>query len=339
MDEVDGRLEDHATVRVLLVPVGGISAEDFDRYCRLFEGATALAMSSLTHPDHWAASQSPFKHFSWGDGALKLRWLRSTDAGDSIASGIAAAGGCGSSAQWANFAAHRKVFGVVGVLHFPTWQAACQREAARRRQAGDIPLGDAAGGADVGAQLRAALDRQAGNVSSDALVCSVSAVQRVCVFGRALRPYSGTSSSSRRSSNEASSSSGAVDASLDGGGSDVLPLTLALGPAAVVVFPPDEWAAAKDAGRHRFRIVELHAQVLMALFPLRTRHAPEASGYWVTPHFRCFLSATLRRHRGLGDVERLRNAPRAGNRRARARFTRFGRPGPGVRAFGSEGTL
>lgn len=260
MDEVEGRLEDHATVRLLLVPVGGISAEHFDRYCRLFEGTTALALSSLTHPDHWAASRSPFKHFSWADGALKLRWLRSTDA-DVSGGGDATAGGGGSSAQWANFAAHRKVFGVVGVLHFPTWQAACAREAARRQRAGDIPLGDAAGGADVAAQLRDALDLHAsGNgstsPSSDGLACSFSVVQRVCVFGRCLRLPPASSGSG---GNEASSS--LLDSSLDGGGSDVLPLTLALGRGAVVVFPPDAWAAAKEAGRHRFRIVELHAQV------------------------------------------------------------------------------
>ena len=252
MDEIDGRLEDHATLRILLVPVGGISTELFNQYCRLFESTSTLAISTLTQPDHWAASRSPFKHFTWQDGALKLRWIRS--AGTTSVNGSV-------SGQWANFAAHRQLFGVMGILHFPTWQAACEAQQLQRE--GDSSSSeDAASNVNIASQLQAALecfcsasssnDRNNRNTSSsdssDSASIGLLGVKRVCVFGRTVRSTSSESPSS----------------SFDGGGvNSVLPLTLALGRESVAIFPPDEWnAAAKEAiGHQSLRIVELHAQV------------------------------------------------------------------------------
>jgi len=260
MDEIDGRMEDHSTVRILLVPVGGISPELFDRYCCLFESTSTLAISTLTQPDHWAASRSPFKHFTWQDGALKIRWLRNTETA-SARSGTGSGSACssgGSLGQWANFAAHKQVFSVIGILHVPTWQAACE-EQQLQREGGASPLeDDSASVVDVAAQLQAALNgfcrtntRSMNTSSSDSSggnSAVVTGVKRVCVFGRTVR----------------STSSDLPSSSFDGCGvNSVLPLTLALGRESVAIFPPDEWSAAANdtSGQQSLRIVELHAQV------------------------------------------------------------------------------
>ena len=144
-----GTFPHNAAMQILLVPLGGISPEHFDGYCSLFESVTTLPLSGMTHPGRWSQKHSPFRHFDWFSSAngLQFRWIRFTAAQSSfsaIAGSASGGGGSGSGSgtsldapqadPWRDFQAHRRIYGAVGVLHFPSFAGAGLSEHHARAQ-------------------------------------------------------------------------------------------------------------------------------------------------------------------------------------------------------------
>jgi hypothetical protein len=228
MEEISGTFIDDATVRLLLVPVGGISKQRFDSYASLFESVTVMPLSGITHPDKWSASRSPFKVYNWSDGALKLRWLRSPvplAGSPQPPQATNVGGGKTFASEWQEFHAHRKIYGAIGILHYPTWEKAVSVDILNKNKTNKyISVSDVKG------QLQQALQNACLNQSS-----ATVSMQRVCVFGQAFEEQQQQSSK--------------------GSHADISTIA---SPGELVVFPPDDSIVGSVDS---MRLVELHTQV------------------------------------------------------------------------------
>jgi len=187
MEEPDAAFEDATSLRLLLVPLGGISPEHFDHYAQLFEPTVKLPLGQVTHPDKWSPLHSPFSpgSFSWYSGSLKLRWDRAPPPPPPppLRSFPSPADGGGS--HWQDFSASRRVFGAIGLLHYPTWLARCRASAVAAGHGvddvdPDSPMMErdfAAAACDVEGELTRAL-------AAVSMGGAGPAVLRVCVFGQ-----------------------------------------------------------------------------------------------------------------------------------------------------------
>lgn len=292
--ETDVSFEDDACVRLLLVPVGGISPAQFDAYCSIFENATSIPLAGITRPPNWSATRSPFKSFTWFGGSLKVRWTRAPAPDPGWTGDFGAINSAANKPSlWQDFQAHRRIFGVVGVLHHPTWKRLMVDEArARARSNPDSPsarsnTSRAWSVTDVEGQLRRAVCALSTNGGANAL-------HRVCVFGRPFddadddarsspggasggarvspsgRVSPGGGENSRRVAVEAEAQLGVNGGGGPGGSSAaaalqspssasyglLVGLPRMPGPEQVVVFPPDDGEV--GAG---LRMIDVHAQV------------------------------------------------------------------------------
>jgi hypothetical protein len=108
----------HRSLRVAVVPLGGIPPARFQQYLGLLRRFPELPMANLSKPGSWRKEKSPWKHFSWFEGSLLLRyddhWPPSEESG----------GGLGALArpgpEWQDFQAHRRTWAVLGVVHIPS---------------------------------------------------------------------------------------------------------------------------------------------------------------------------------------------------------------------------
>ncbi|KAG5190654.1 hypothetical protein JKP88DRAFT_298339 [Tribonema minus] len=100
-------LASHSKVQVLLVPLGGIPKDVYDRYCSLFKRLSAVPMQDLTAPGDWTRQNCPFRHFSWTEGAFHFHFVEdgTTDGGLS---------------EWGDYQAHRRVYVALGIVHEPS---------------------------------------------------------------------------------------------------------------------------------------------------------------------------------------------------------------------------
>ena len=136
-----GTFPQSAAMRILLVPLGGLEDQNpalFDRYCALFDTVPTLPLSGMTSPGRWSQKHSPFRHFNWlsSTNALQFRWVRfrkSKSGATEGGRGAAALRG-GQADPWRDFQAHRRIYGAVGVLHYPSFAAAGLSEADARAE-------------------------------------------------------------------------------------------------------------------------------------------------------------------------------------------------------------
>jgi hypothetical protein len=117
----------HRSVRVAVVPLGGIPPARFQQYLGLLRRFPELSVANLSKPGSWRKEKSPWKHFSWFEGSLMLRyedhWLRSEE-GDADA-GLGALARPGP--EWQDYQAHRRTWAVVGIVHIPSCTPAALR--------------------------------------------------------------------------------------------------------------------------------------------------------------------------------------------------------------------
>lgn len=104
----------HRGVRVAVVALGGIPEARFRTYFTLLKRFTDLPLANLSKPGSWKKEKSPFKYFSWFDGALSMQYV------DRSASAALAAAGRPSSSEWQDYQAHRRIWAVVGIVHIPS---------------------------------------------------------------------------------------------------------------------------------------------------------------------------------------------------------------------------
>ena len=168
-----GTFPQSAAMRILLVPLGGLEDQNpalFDRYCALFDTVPTLPLSGMTSPGRWSQKHSPFRHFNWlsSTNALQFRWVRfrkSKSGATEGGRGAAALRG-GQADPWRDFQAHRRIYGAVGVLHYPSFAAAGLSEA------------------DARAEMEAALvEYDCGHAGFD------NVVWRICVFDQPFDDY------------------------------------------------------------------------------------------------------------------------------------------------------
>jgi hypothetical protein len=106
---------------VAVVPLGGIPPGRFLQYLALLRRFLELPMANLSKPGSWRKEKSPWKHFSWFEGSLLLRYddqqpPRQTEAGAGAGLGALARPG----PEWQDYQAHRRTWAVVGVVHIPS---------------------------------------------------------------------------------------------------------------------------------------------------------------------------------------------------------------------------
>lgn len=95
------------SVRVAVVPLGEApgSEEYFLTYHGMLLNFTEISVADLSRPGDWKAAESPFKYFSWHQGSLKFSFIDRSH--NSIAG------------EWDDFQAHRRIWGVIGILFYP----------------------------------------------------------------------------------------------------------------------------------------------------------------------------------------------------------------------------
>lgn len=119
----------HRSLRVAVVPLGGTPPARFQQYLGLLRRFPELPMASLSMPGSWRKEASPWRHFSWFEGSLLLRY--EDGGGSSGASGGGSSGGGGDlgalarqGQEWQGFQAHRRTWAVLGIVHIPSCTAA-----------------------------------------------------------------------------------------------------------------------------------------------------------------------------------------------------------------------
>jgi len=63
------------SLRVAVVPLGGVADDVFKRYFSLLRKTTEFPMGNLSKPGTWKKEKCPFKYFSWFDGSLMLEFV------------------------------------------------------------------------------------------------------------------------------------------------------------------------------------------------------------------------------------------------------------------------
>ncbi len=119
----------HRSLRVAVVPLGGIPPARFQQYLGLLRRFPELPMANLSKPGSWRKEKSPWKHFSWFEGSLLLRY---DDHWPPSEAGSSGGGGALSAlarpgAEWQDFQAHRRTWAVLGVVHIPSCTPAALR--------------------------------------------------------------------------------------------------------------------------------------------------------------------------------------------------------------------
>jgi hypothetical protein len=57
-------------IQVVLIPVGGISPSRFTEFSKKITEYSIIPLQNLTRPGGYSHERSPFKEFSWDNGAL-----------------------------------------------------------------------------------------------------------------------------------------------------------------------------------------------------------------------------------------------------------------------------
>lgn len=114
----------HRGVRVAVVPLGGILPVRFQQYLALLRRFPELPMANLSKPGSWRKEKSPWKHFSWFEGYLLLRYDDQPSPQQQPPAAEAGGAGLGALArpglEWQDYQAHRRTWAVVGVVHIPS---------------------------------------------------------------------------------------------------------------------------------------------------------------------------------------------------------------------------
>eukprot|EP00897_Mesotaenium_endlicherianum_P008114 jgi/Mesen1/7330/ME000376S06481 len=100
--EPESSIESASLIRVVILPVGDVSASTFRDYSRLVMRHRRVGLTSARsfYVEH---QKSPFQHQPWATGALQFRFLP----------------GGASRSPWEDFQSHRKILGVIGLCHCP----------------------------------------------------------------------------------------------------------------------------------------------------------------------------------------------------------------------------
>ncbi|CAM9360467.1 unnamed protein product [Choristocarpus tenellus] len=115
-------LDVHRSTHVLLVPLGNIPYDAYNKYCNIIRRYSSIPMQNLTAPGDWNRTNSALKHFNWSEGCFSFRFTDG-DVSDSALS------------EWEDFQGYRRVLGAIGIVHFPSCEGADFHDLERQFQA------------------------------------------------------------------------------------------------------------------------------------------------------------------------------------------------------------
>jgi hypothetical protein len=104
MVDAQQTLESHSAIKVVLLPVGNISSARFNQFAELIRSYSMLPIQNLTRPGGYSHERSPFKEFSWENGALYFHFCDSPDQMQS---------------NWEDFQGHKRTLAAIGICDCP----------------------------------------------------------------------------------------------------------------------------------------------------------------------------------------------------------------------------
>jgi hypothetical protein len=104
MVDANQTLESHSAIKVVLLPVGDISSSRFNQFAELIRSYSMLPIQNLTRPGGYSHERSPFKEFSWENGALYFNFCDSPEE---------------MRTHWEDFHGHKRTLAAIGICDCP----------------------------------------------------------------------------------------------------------------------------------------------------------------------------------------------------------------------------